>query len=227
MANGIVTPLQLTATGALLNNQGIKSLPAALTAAITAFESTAVIADFLTALTTYQAQSFATEATLLSLQSIGNTTCAALGDSIPSTYTNLTPVVDPGGFSGLITQTGNAYLGNGNTAVFCSNFTAVEAAKKTVNNFINSAVNAQTYLGPTFSGMDSFTTNSISNINPNFDGFATDLFNQGNLTSFSDIYFYGYSQWYFVIGAKFIAQRRTYQSSNKNFSEPSCGCTRQ
>ena len=54
MAQGFVTPLQLSAASALLNNQGINPLPTALTSAITAFNSTAVIADFLAALAAYQ-----------------------------------------------------------------------------------------------------------------------------------------------------------------------------
>ena len=191
MAQGFITPLQLTAAAGLLNNQGINSLPASLTSAITSFNNTAVVTDFLAALTSYQTQSYATPSTLSSLQSIGNSTCPALGDSIPSAYTNLTPVVDPGGFTGLITQTGNAYLGNGNTMTFCQNFLAAQGYQTTTNDFINSAVNAQTYLGPTFSNMDSLTTNNISSINPDFAAFGTDLFKQGNLTNLEDLALYG------------------------------------
>ena len=188
MAQGFVTPLQLSAASALLNNQGINPLPTALTSAITAFNSTAVIADFLAALAAYQTKPYANASTLLSLQSIGNSTCPALGDSIPIAYTNLSPSLI--GFSGLIIQTGNTYLGNGDTKKFCQNFISAQGYQGTTNNFINSAVNAQTYLGPTFKGMDSLTTNGISNINSNFVGFGTDLFKQGDLTNFSDINYY-------------------------------------
>jgi len=52
MAQGIVTPLQLTAAAALLNNQSLKPLPAALTAALTTIYSTTLFSNFLTAVNT-------------------------------------------------------------------------------------------------------------------------------------------------------------------------------
>lgn len=185
------TPLQLTAISGMLANQGINSLPANLTSAISAFNSTAVITNFLNAIAYYRTQSWATSSTLLSLQSIGNATCPALGDSIPAAYTNLTPVVNPSGFGGLITQTGNAYLGNGNCADFAQGFTAVQGYIGTTNQLINSSVNAQTYLGPTFRNMNALVTNNISEINSNFKGFGVDLANQGQLTDLSKIELYG------------------------------------
>ena len=66
----ILTPLQITAAAALLNNQGLKSLPAALTTAETAYTATAVITAWQAAVTFYAAQSFATASTLSSLLSI-------------------------------------------------------------------------------------------------------------------------------------------------------------
>ena len=191
MATGLLTPLQLIATSSLLNNQGIRGLPAALTAAISAFNSTAVISAFQAALTYYVAQNWANAATLTNLQTIGNATCAALGDSIPAAYTTLTPVVTPGGFSGLITQTGNTYLGNGDVSRFAQGFMSMQSYISSTNLFINSAVNAQNYLGPTFRNMNSLVTNTISDINPNFAGFATDLTNQGQLTNFRQLSLYG------------------------------------
>ena len=192
---GLLTPLQLTATAYMLDNQGIDPLPPALTTALTTFNSTTVIANYLAALDYYRVQSWATPATLLSLQSIGATNCPALGDSIPAAplgdFTNLTPVVDPGGFSGLIEQTGNLYLGNGNSAQFASNFMGVQGFVSSINSFIVSSVNAQTYLGPTFNNMDSLITNSISSINPNFDGFGTDIANQGRLVNTRNLNNYG------------------------------------
>lgn len=191
MTAGLLTPLQLIAGSSLLNNQGIKSLPSRLTTAISNFNDTSVITAFLNALIFYQSQTWATSETLLNLQSIGNSTCPALGDSIPSSVTNLTPVLNPGGFSGLVTQTGNAYLGGGDAGKFCQGFNSVQGFIKTTNMFINSAVNAQTYLGPTFAGMDALTTNNISNINSNFDGFGSDLFKQGQLFNLAQIDLFG------------------------------------
>ncbi len=192
MAQGILTPLQLTAASALLANTGIDPLPSALTTAIASFNAGSPIANFLTAVASYTAASFANASTLTSLMTIGNTTIPALGDSIPAAFVNLTPVSTvPAGFSGLIQQTGNNYLGNGDVGRFSQGFMAVQGYINTTNQFINSAVNAQTYLGPTFTNMDTLTTNSINDVNPDFGNFATDLTNQGNLTNLNDLRSYG------------------------------------
>jgi len=140
----------------------------------------------------YTAASFANATTLTSLLTIGNTTIPALGDSIPATFTNLTPVSTvPAGFAGLIQQTGNNYLGNSDVGRFSQGFMAVQGYINTTNQFINSAVNAQTYLGPTFTNMDTLVTNSVNDVNPDFGNFATDLTNQGNLTNLNDLRMYG------------------------------------
>ena len=144
---GILTPLQLTAASALLNNTGIDPLPAALTTAVASFNAGSPIPNFLTAVANYTAASFANATTLSSLLTIGNTNIPALGDSIPAAFTNLTPVsTTPAGFSGLIQQTGNNYLGNSDVGRFSQGFMAVQGYINTTNQYINSAVNAQTYL---------------------------------------------------------------------------------
>lgn len=191
MATGLLTPLQISVAAALLSNQGLQPLPAALTSAISAFNATAVIANFLAAVNYYVAQSWATSSTLLALQSIGNSICPALGNSIPIAYTNLTPVTNPAGFSGLITQTGNAYLGNGSGSKFTQGFLAVQGYINSINQLVNSSTNAQTYLGPTFRGMDALTTNNISSMNRDLRGFGVDLGRQGKLVNFADIKNYG------------------------------------
>lgn len=189
---GLLTPLQLTAGSALLNNTGIILAPA-LTTALNSFNSTAVIAAWQAAVNYYLAQSWKTTPTLASLLSIGNSTCAALGNSIPSGAPTPRPVTGPvsTGFSGLINNTGELYLGNGSVARFAQGFMAVQNYIATTNTFINSAVNAQTYLGPTFTNMNNLTTNNISSINANFSAFGIDLGNQGLLTNFQDIENYG------------------------------------
>ena len=192
MAQGILTPLQLTAASALLNNTGLDPLPTTLTTAVASFNAGSPISNFLTAVANYTAASFANATTLSSLLTIGNTTIPALGDSIPAAFTNLTPVSTvPAGFSGLIQQTGNNYLGNGDVGRFAQGFMAVQGYINTTNQYINSAVNAQTYLGPTFTSMDALVTNSLSDVNPDFDGFGTDLANQGQLTDLSNLNEYG------------------------------------
>lgn len=189
---GLLTPLQLTAGSALLNNTGIIVAPAMVTA-LNNYENTAVISAWQNAVNYYLAQSWKTPSTLALLLSIGNIACPALGNSIPSGAPTPRPIEGPvtTGFSGLIRDTAEMYLGDGSVARFSQGFMAVQAFIATTNTFINSAVNAQTYLGPTFTNMNNLTTNNISSVNSNFAAFGTDLANQGLLTNFQDINNYG------------------------------------
>ncbi len=200
----IVTPLQLTAAASLLANTGFRGFPTALKTAIDTFNATTVIANFIAAVNFYKAQSFATASTLTSLLSIGSTTCPALGNSIPAGYTYLDSeylvnylsavdgsTIDPSGFSNLIEQTCAAYLGNGDYGRFSQGFMAMQGYIASTNNFINSAVNANQYLGPTFSGMDSLTTANISSINTDLETFGVDLAKQGNLWDLGNLDLYG------------------------------------
>lgn len=207
MARSIVTPLQLTAVAGLLQNQGLKSLPASLTTAITTFNATTVITNWIAALNFYKAQSYFTETTLDALLSVGSTVCPALGNSIPvspvGTYTNLITeyltlntvtnesTLDPSGFSTLIEQTGSAYLGDGDYGSFAQGFMAVQGYISTVNDFINSSVNANEYLGPTFTTMDDLITDAIASVNTNQPGFATDIADQGLLVNLNNLDLYG------------------------------------
>ena len=186
-----LTPLQLIAASALLDNQGIASVPTALDTAINDFNNTTLISNFITAVNYYVAQSWATASTLSSLLTIGQFVCPALGNSVPSLYPNLTPISNPPGFSGLIEQTAYSYLGDGDIGKFAQGFMAVNGWIKTTNDYINAAINAQTYLGPTFTNMDSLVTNNISNVNSNFAGFAVDLHQQGQLWNLADLESYG------------------------------------
>lgn len=207
MANSISTPLQLTAIASLLQNQGLKQLPSALTTAIAQFEATTVITNWIAAVAFYKTRSYFTETTLDALLSVGSTVCPALGNSIPAspvgTYPNLIAeyltyntttgdgTLDPSGFSQLIEQTGNAYLGDSDAGRFAQGFMAVQGYIATVNNFINTSVNANEYLGPTFTTMDSLITDSIADVNTNFSGFATDIADQGQLVNLQNIELYG------------------------------------
>jgi len=207
MANSILTPLQLTVAASLLQNQGIKHLPVTLTTAIDAYNATTVIADWIAAVNFYKTRSYFTETTFDALLSIGSTVCPALGNSIPAapvgTYTNLineylTPntvtdgsTIDPSGFSWLIKQTGAAYLGDGDAGRLAQGFLAVQGYISTTNAYINSAVNANTYLGPTFTSTDDLITNNIASINTNLPAFGLDLAKQGQLTDLGNLDLYG------------------------------------
>lgn len=204
----VLTPLQLTVAASMLSNTGLKGFPAALQTAIAAFNATTVISNFIAAVNFYKSQSFATSSTLTSLLSIGSTVCPALGNSIPAspvgTYTYLNSeylinylgavdgsTIDPSGFSNLIEQTCAAYLGNGDYGRFSQGFIAVQGYIASTNQYINSAVNANQFLGPTFTNMDSLTTAGISSVNTNLEKFGVDLKKQGNLFNLKKLDLYG------------------------------------
>ena len=192
----------------MLQNQGLKPLPAALTAAIQTFNATTVISNFIAAVSFYKAQSFATNSTLTRLLSIGATVCPALGNSIPETPVGNYPyldseylvnylgavdgsTIDPAGFSNLITQTGLAYLGDDDAGRFGQGFVAVQGYINTTNQYINSSVNANQYLGPTFTNMDDLVTGNIASITTDLPRFGVDIANQGNLWNMSKLDLYG------------------------------------
>jgi hypothetical protein len=204
----ILSPLQLTASVALLQNQGLKPFPAALATAIQTFNATTVISNFLAAVSFYKAQSFATESTLISLLSIGSTVCPALGNSIPEDPIGSYPyldseylinylgtadesTIDPSGFSNLIEQTCAAYLGNGDAGQFGQGFVAVQGYIATTNQYINSSVNANQYLGPLFTNIDDLVTANIASMTTDLPGYGVDLANQGNLWNMGKLDLYG------------------------------------
>ena len=101
------------------------------------------------------------------------------------------------GFTGVITDIGNTYLGQGNTTVFAQVFTAAQSYIQQNNDFINTAVNSQTYLGSTFTSMNSLITGNLTDVNlalPSFGsdleklGFLIDLNNLGNFGKPSTIF---------------------------------------
>ena len=204
----ITTPLQLTAAASLLQNQGLKPFPPALATAIQTFNATTLISNLAAAVSSYKSQTFATAATLNSLLSIGNTVCPALGNSIPAsplgTYTYLNTeylvnylgsvdgsTLDPSGFSNLIEQTCAAYLGNGDVGKFSQGFMAVQSYIASTNNYINSSVNANQYLGPTFVNMDNLVTGGISSVTTDLESFGVDLDKQGELWNTAKLDLYG------------------------------------
>ena len=193
MARSILTPLQLTASAALLNNQGLKTLPTALATAISQYNAFTTIAAINGAINNAAGTVWCSSSTLTSLETIrgSGTGCAALGNSIPPAYTTLTPVANPSGLTGLVSQTANYYLGYGDSGKFAQGFMTVEGFIVTTNDYINTAVNAPTYLGPSFASMDALTTADISTVNSDLDPFGTDLANQGQLTDLGNLELYG------------------------------------
>jgi hypothetical protein len=68
---------------------------------------------------------------------------------------------------------------------------AVQGYIASTNQYINSAVNANQFLGPTFTSMDSLTTAGISGVNSDLETFGVDLKKQGNLVNLQKLDLYG------------------------------------
>jgi len=208
----VASPLQLISLGQLLQNQGIKPLPAALISAINAYNQKPLITAWLAAVNYYRQQRQAapsswSESTFDSLLSIGSSKIPALGNSIPTAplgsysyftnayLTNNPPTdgssFDPYGVSNFIEQSGDAYLGNGTASKFTANFSSVYGYTKLVNSYINTAVNANQYLGPAFTNTNDLVTSDVSKVSTAFSALGTDVKRQGKLVDTKNLDLYG------------------------------------
>jgi hypothetical protein len=114
------------------------------------------------------------EQTIPSSTIVANPSLASFGNSI-------------NGFTGVITDIGNTYLGQGNTTVFAQVFTAAQSYINQNNDFINTAYNSQTYLGSTFTSMNSLITGNLTDINLALPSFGSDLARLGFLIDLTNL----------------------------------------
>jgi hypothetical protein len=182
---GSLTALQLDVAAGLLQNQGI-GISANLTAAIAAYEDTALIAPFLDTISTGSTGNILSANVIVELETLAASTCAALSNSVPPTY------------SGLGVQMTDVVLAKAVVDICSNNVSKLTQAVNQADGyatqtsvFINSAVNSQTYLGNTFTTMNSMITGSISEINLATGAFGTDLVNLGRLINLADLSNFG------------------------------------
>lgn len=189
---GTYTPLQLIAGAGLLNNQGIQ-VPTSLSNAVSSYNSTSFVQS-LTA-TIAAAPGFGISANVVtSLKTLGSSTCPALGASVPASYAGANPLLpasEPGGFGNLVANNAAMYLGDGSIDQFCQIFQIVTGFRKTANDLICSAVNASTYLGPTFTTMNNLITGQLTAVNLALKCFGADLAKSGNLINLSKLNNFG------------------------------------
>lgn len=163
---GTYTPLQLIAGAGLFQNQGI-TVPTALGNAVTSYNSLGFVEDLMDAIALGPGFGL-NSSVILSLKTLASNTCPALGASIPTAYANvntLIPTTQTGGFGNLISTNAALYLGNGDVDKFCQTYQIVAGYRATVNELICSAVNATTYLGPTFTTMNDLITGQLTGVN--------------------------------------------------------------
>ena len=184
MTIGILTPLQMIAGSTLSNNSGV-SIANTWTAADSAYTGTTLLTPFLAAAANSSAANVSTT-TLTSMFIFCANTVPALADNTPSAYASL-GTNTTAGFTGIVTSQGQSYLGNGNTSIFAQVFTAAQGYIISANDYINTAVNSQTYLGSTFTTMNSLITGSLTDVTLATVSFGQDLSALGRLIDLDNL----------------------------------------
>jgi hypothetical protein len=189
-----LSPLQLIAGAALANNTGV-GLGTDFTLAVDAYKSTDLISPLSATLTNSQLGNVLGNLvpTLITLSA---TNCPALSDSTPSVYANNIGIIvsnnasdgnSTSGFTGIIQQIGNSYLGDGDNSIFTQVFTAAEGYTISTNQYILTVNNSQNYLGSNFTTMNSLITADLDKVNLAFDAFGSDLKNLGEAIGLANL----------------------------------------
>lgn len=181
------TPLQLIAGAGVLANVGIAK-PVALTSSVASYSSLTFVENLID--TVSLANTWGVSNTIVTtLQTLSANTCPALSASIPTAYANtvvsvqedpIIPATVTGGFGNLIIDTADRYLGNGDLSQFTGVFSAAVGYQQQTTELIYSAVNATTYLGPTFTNMTNLITCDMTGVSLAMPALATDLEHLGN-----------------------------------------------
>ena len=181
MTAGSLTALQLDSAAGLLQNQGI-GINANLITAISAYENTALLSPFLNTISVGSTGNILSANVVASVETLAANTCASLSNSVPSEYSSLgnqmTQVIQ--------TQASVDICGN-NVSKLTQAVNQAQGYTSQTSTFVNSAVNSQTYLGNTFTNMNSMITGGITNVNLSTTAFGTDLTNLGRLINLRDL----------------------------------------
>jgi hypothetical protein len=190
-APSLLTPFQLTVTSGFLDNQGI-SVNAEFITKVNTFNNLPYVTALSGAIAAASIVPTLSKPILLQLYTLGSTTCAALGDSIPPHTGN---IVYPGNvlFSTLLLETGYSYMGQDSTgagkdlSVFCQGFGALVGYNGITNSFVNSAVNSQNYLAGTYTNADNMASGGITSVNICTSQWGNDLAKLGGLINLKNL----------------------------------------
>ena len=177
MSTSYLTALQLDASPGLLQNTGLAA-NLELTTAISAYNNTALISPYLITLANATVANLS-NSTISTLKSLASNSCPALADSLPTGYATLSVGLTL--FTGLLSTTATLYMGNGDLTKFVQVLNQAQSYADQSSIFINTAVNSQTYLADTFTGMNDMITGGITQVNLATEAFGTDLTNLGQL----------------------------------------------
>jgi hypothetical protein len=181
-----LTPLQLDAAAGLLQNQGLV-VSAELTAALSTYENTALISPVRATITTAASGNVLSNTNLTAVKNLGNADCPALADSIPVAYPSLVSGNSDPGLSGLVRATATRDIGSGDISKFTQALAIAEGYASQTNQFINSAVNSQTYMSSTFTNMNDMITGDITQVNLATQAFGQDLYKLGQLIDLANL----------------------------------------
>ena len=174
--------------GATLSNNGGVALANTWTAAVGSYTGTTLISDYFSAVSAAYSNTAAniSASTLSNLVTFCSGTVPALADNTPAAYASLgTNALS--GFTGVVSSQGSSYLGNGNVTVFAQVFSAAQGYVTTTNDYINTSINSQTYLGSTFTTMNSLITGNLSDTTLAMGTFGADLAQLGQLIDLNNL----------------------------------------
>ena len=174
--------------GATLSNNGGVSLANTWSAAVGSYTGTTLISSYFSAVNAAYSNTAAniSNATLSNMVTFCSGTVPALADNTPLAYSNLgTNALS--GFTGVVSSQGDSYLGNGNITVFAQVFSAAQGYVSATNDYINTSINSQTYLGSTFTTMNSLITGNLSDTTLAMGTFGADLTKLGQLIDLDNL----------------------------------------
>ena len=174
--------------GATLSNNNGVAVATTWTAAVGSYTGTNLISSYFSAVNAAYSNVTAniSSNTLSNLVTFCSGTVPALADNTPAAYAGLgTNALS--GFTGVVTSQGSSYLGNGDTAVLAQVFPAAQGYVLTANDYINSSINSQTYLGSTFTTMNSLITGNLSDVTLAMGTFGADLADLGQLIDLDNL----------------------------------------
>ena len=182
---GSLTALQLDAAAGLLQNQGV-GINANLISAISSYETTALISPFLNTISVGGTGNILSANVITTVETLAANTCPALSDSVPTAYSSLGVQM-----INVIEAQAVVDICSNNVSKLTQAVNQAQGYTDQTSTFINSAVNSQTYLGNTFTTMNSMITGSISTINLATGPFGTDLVNLGRLIDLANLTNFG------------------------------------
>lgn len=180
---GLLSPLQLTGGEGLLNNTVLVG-DSEFAAAASSYTSISFISDLMTAISLAPAASVTTP-TLTALRSLGTSVCPALGNSIPAAFVGQEPfpAVAENGYVALLQDITARDIGGGDSAKFAQAFAAAQGYAALANQFILSSLDANEYLGPTFTNLEDMITGDFSKVSDDLPALGNDLANLGFIIS--------------------------------------------